>query len=112
MHDHLTPSAGDGIKALAMTWCPCTHVLQASGTPRLSKRVTAELGNVTPYIIVPGQWSQADIEYHATSVASGLAQNAGHNCIAAEVGQGLCRQQLCMLALQCFWVLCVLGWVL
>jgi hypothetical protein len=47
--------------------------------------VTAELGNVTPYIIVPGPWSQEDLEYHATSVASGLAQNAGHNCIAAEV---------------------------
>jgi hypothetical protein len=60
-------------------------LLQPVGSPKLSKRVTAELGNVTPYIIVPGPWSREDMEYHATSVASGLAQNAGHNCIAAEV---------------------------
>lgn len=53
--------------------------------PLLSKHVTAELGNITPYIIVPGEWSDRDIEYHATNVASGLAQNTGHNCIAAEV---------------------------
>lgn len=56
-----------------------------TGSPRLSKRVTAELGNVTPYIIVPGPWSRDDMEYHAMNVASGLAQNAGHNCIAAEL---------------------------
>ncbi|KAF8059215.1 ARC6 [Scenedesmus sp. PABB004] len=55
------------------------------GEPRLFKVVTAELGNVTPYIVVPGPWSDADIEHHAASVASGLAQNAGHNCIAAEI---------------------------
>eukprot|EP00879_Flechtneria_rotunda_P002109 GHRR01002290.1.p1 GENE.GHRR01002290.1~~GHRR01002290.1.p1 ORF type:complete len:475 (+),score=123.50 GHRR01002290.1:591-2015(+) len=55
------------------------------GPPQLTKPVTAELGNITPYIIVPGPWSKEDMEYHARSVASGLAQNAGHNCIAAEV---------------------------
>jgi hypothetical protein len=60
-------------------------LMQPVGSPKLNKRVTAELGNVTPYIIVPGPWSKEDMEYHATSVASGLAQNAGHNCIAAEV---------------------------
>eukprot|EP00775_Hariotina_reticulata_P008790 gene8790-8968_t len=31
------------------------------------------------------EWSEADLNYHACNVASGLAQNAGHNCIAAEV---------------------------
>jgi hypothetical protein len=32
---------------------------------------------VTPYIIVPGPWSDSDIEYHADSVAAGLTNNAG-----------------------------------
>ncbi|KAF5828342.1 Aldehyde/histidinol dehydrogenase [Dunaliella salina] len=49
------------------------------------KPVTAELGNVTPYIIVPGPWSEADLEYHAKSVAFGLIQNCGHNCITLEL---------------------------
>jgi hypothetical protein len=67
-------------------------VVQAGAAPVLAKPVTAELGNITPYIIVPGNWSERDIEYHVTNVASGLAQNTGHNCIAAEVtGASGCR---------------------
>jgi acyl-CoA reductase-like NAD-dependent aldehyde dehydrogenase len=62
---------------------------QPQSSPKLTKRVTAELGNITPYIIVPGKWSEADLNYHACNVASGLAQNAGHNCIAAEVRDGV-----------------------
>jgi hypothetical protein len=62
---------------------------QPGAVPVLTKPVTAELGNITPYIIVPGPWSERDIEYHATNVASGLAQNTGHNCISAEVS--MCR---------------------
>jgi hypothetical protein len=30
---------------------------QRVGEPTLGKEVTAELGNVTPYLIVPGPWS-------------------------------------------------------
>lgn len=62
-----------------------TPTVQPGAQPVLTKPVTAELGNVTPYIIVPGQWSERDIEFHATNVASGLAQNTGHNCLAAEI---------------------------
>ncbi|KXZ52739.1 hypothetical protein GPECTOR_8g131 [Gonium pectorale] len=51
-----------------------------------TKRVTAELGNVTPYIVVPGgQWCAADVDYHASSIATALAHNAGHNCNGLEV---------------------------
>jgi acyl-CoA reductase-like NAD-dependent aldehyde dehydrogenase len=77
-----TPTNGHFLLLLLLLLPP---LVQPVGSPKLNKRVTAELGNVTPYIIVPGPWSQEDMEYHATSVASGLAQNAGHNCIAAEV---------------------------
>lgn len=48
--------------------------------------VGAELGNVTPYVIVPGgDWTEADLERHADSVVSGMINNCGHNCLAAEV---------------------------
>lgn len=55
------------------------------GAPALDKPVTGELGCVTPYIVTPGQWSRADLEYHAGAVATGKSHNAGHNCLAAEV---------------------------
>ncbi|GLC43063.1 hypothetical protein PLESTM_001426800, partial [Pleodorina starrii] len=51
-----------------------------------TKRITAELGNVTPYIVVPGgDWTADDIEYHASSLATALAHNAGHNCNGMEI---------------------------
>lgn len=58
---------------------------KAGKTPPYTKPVAAELGCVTPYIIVPGQWTDADIDYHAETVATGLTQNAGHNCLKAEI---------------------------
>jgi len=58
---------------------------RAAGTPLLTKPVTAELGSVTPVIVVPGPWSSADIAFHGDNIASMLVQNAGFNCIAARV---------------------------
>jgi acyl-CoA reductase-like NAD-dependent aldehyde dehydrogenase len=55
------------------------------GTPLRTKPVTAELGNVTPVIVVPGPWTQREIAYHGDNIASMLVQNAGFNCIAARV---------------------------
>ena len=60
--------------------------LQAAGkAPPCSKHVTAELGCVTPYIIVPGKWSHADMEYQANEIVAGLINNSGHNCTKVEV---------------------------
>jgi hypothetical protein len=56
-----------------------------AGTPLRDKPVTAELGNVTPVIVVPGPWTPAEIAYHGDNIASMLVQNAGFNCIAARV---------------------------
>jgi acyl-CoA reductase-like NAD-dependent aldehyde dehydrogenase len=53
--------------------------------PALDKPVTAELGNVSPVIIVPGTWSRADLQYQAEHVATMLVNNAGFNCLAARV---------------------------
>jgi Aldehyde dehydrogenase family len=53
--------------------------------PLLDKRVTAELGNVSPVIVVPGKWSIAELRYQAEHVATMLVNNAGFNCISARV---------------------------
>jgi acyl-CoA reductase-like NAD-dependent aldehyde dehydrogenase len=53
--------------------------------PRLAKRVTSELGNVTPVIVVPGPWNDADIAFHAENVATQIANNCGFNCLSARV---------------------------
>jgi len=50
-----------------------------------SKSISTELGNVTPVIIVPDKWSRSDIKVQAKKVATAKLQNAGFNCIAAQV---------------------------
>ena len=71
------PSAGTGAAATARR--------RKDGTPQLDKPITAELGGVSPIIIVPGQWSDSDLRYHAEHVATMRLQNSGHNCIAGQV---------------------------
>ncbi|HEX9941401.1 MAG TPA: aldehyde dehydrogenase family protein [Thermoanaerobaculia bacterium] len=53
--------------------------------PILTKRFTAELGNVSPVIVVPGPWSESDLEYHADNLSTMLTNNAGFNCNAGRV---------------------------
>ena len=50
-----------------------------------SKNITSELGNVTPIIIHPGNWSTSDIKYQARKIVTGKLNNNGFNCIAAQV---------------------------
>ena len=58
---------------------------KAANDPVLGKPVTAELGNVSPVIIVPGKWSIPELLYQAEHVATMLVNNAGFNCISARV---------------------------
>jgi acyl-CoA reductase-like NAD-dependent aldehyde dehydrogenase len=53
--------------------------------PQLKKPITAELGGVSPIIVVPGRWTDADLAYQAEHVATMRLQNGGHNCIAGQV---------------------------
>jgi acyl-CoA reductase-like NAD-dependent aldehyde dehydrogenase len=53
--------------------------------PLVTKPVTCELGNVSPVVIVPGQWSDAEIAYQAAHVATMLVNNAGFNCLSPRV---------------------------
>lgn len=58
---------------------------KAANTPRCDKRITSELGNVTPVIVVPGSWTESDLRFQAENVATQLANNAGFNCNAVRV---------------------------
>lgn len=53
--------------------------------PKLRTPITGELGGVSPIIIVPGEWSDADLRFHAEHVATMRLHNSGHNCIAGQV---------------------------
>lgn len=55
------------------------------GRPVLQKPITAELGGVSPIIVVPGAWTDADLRYQAEHVVTMRLQNSGHNCIAGQV---------------------------
>ena len=69
----------------AIVFGPDADVKKATGTPRLQKKITSELGNVSPLIVVPGPWTSADLAYQAENIASSLANNAGFNCNATRV---------------------------
>jgi len=58
---------------------------KAEKNPLITKRFTAELGNVTPIIIVPGPWSEKDIKIQALKIVSWMVVNAGFNCITPRM---------------------------
>ncbi len=53
--------------------------------PVLDKPFTAELGNLTPIIVVPGRWSGTELDYHAENITTMLTNNAGFNCTTSRV---------------------------
>lgn len=58
---------------------------RAAGMPLNPRRVTSELGGVSPTIIVPGPWSEADIAFQAQQLATQKMNNGGFNCVASQV---------------------------
>jgi hypothetical protein len=58
---------------------------KASHEPVNKRPFTAELGCVTPILVVPGPWSAADMRFQARQVAGMVAQNASFNCNAAKI---------------------------
>jgi acyl-CoA reductase-like NAD-dependent aldehyde dehydrogenase len=53
--------------------------------PLLTKPITCELGNVTPWIIVPGRYTPAQLACQADMVAASIANNTSFNCIATKL---------------------------
>lgn len=58
---------------------------RASDSPVTDKPVWAELGGVTPVIVVPGKWSSRDIRFQAEHIVSQKMHNSGFNCVGTQV---------------------------
>ncbi|MGK0359272.1 MAG: hypothetical protein ACI9U2_001573 [Bradymonadia bacterium] len=58
---------------------------KAADTPINPRRLTSELGNVSPVIVVPGLWTGNELRFQAEHVATQLANNGGFNCNACRV---------------------------
>lgn len=58
---------------------------KARGEKRVTLPITSELGNVSPVIVVPGPWSQSDLAFQGSNIASSLVNNAGFNCLATRL---------------------------
>jgi aldehyde dehydrogenase (NAD(P)+) len=76
--------AHEAVEEIHITGSEATHnaIVAAAGS---GKRITSELGNVSPTIVVPGPWSEADLAFQAENIATQKAHNGGFNCIAAQV---------------------------
>jgi hypothetical protein len=62
-----------------------------NNNPRLQKHITSELGNVTPWAIIPGRYSVAELRAQAETIASSITNNGSFNCIATKL-LVTCRQ--------------------
>ena len=56
----------------------------ADATPVLTTPITCELGGVTPWIVVPGRYSAAELAHQADVVAASIINNTSFNCIATK----------------------------
>ncbi|MFD5745604.1 aldehyde dehydrogenase family protein [Streptomyces massasporeus] len=71
------PASGDGRR------CEGAGRKKA-GTPLLDKPATSELGGVSPTIVLPGGWSEADLRYQAEHCRHQKLHNNGYNCVASQ----------------------------
>jgi hypothetical protein len=53
--------------------------------PLLRKRITSELGNITPVVITPGPYTERELSAMAESIAGMVTMNASFNCISAKM---------------------------
>lgn len=53
--------------------------------PLVTKPFSAELGNISPVIVVPGPWSAADVRKQAAKIGGWLVRNASFNCNAPRM---------------------------
>jgi acyl-CoA reductase-like NAD-dependent aldehyde dehydrogenase len=83
-HVHIT-GAATTFDAIVWGTGPQAARRKRENRPLLKKPITAELGGVSPIIVVPGEWSPADLRYQAEHIVTMRLQNSGHNCIAGQV---------------------------
>jgi acyl-CoA reductase-like NAD-dependent aldehyde dehydrogenase len=83
-HVHITGSAAT-FDAIVWGTGDEAQKRRADGDPKLTVPITSELGGVSPIIVVPGRWTEADLRFQAEHIVTMRLQNSGHNCIAGQV---------------------------
>jgi hypothetical protein len=58
---------------------------QQTGQSLLTKPITSELGNVTPWIVVPGAYTDRQLAFQAENIVASVVNNASFNCVATKV---------------------------
>ncbi len=64
---------------------PNYETQKAAREPLNKRFISSELGNVSPLIVVPGEWTEKELKFQAENIVSSLANNAGFNCNATRV---------------------------
>ncbi|MEV0577991.1 aldehyde dehydrogenase family protein [Streptomyces sp. NPDC050392] len=87
----------DGVDTIHVTGSERTHDAIVWGTdeqaarrrrddtPLNGKPFTSELGGVSPCIVTPGPWSDADLRFQAEHIVTSKMNNSGHNCVASQI---------------------------
>jgi aldehyde dehydrogenase (NAD(P)+) len=58
---------------------------KAKKEPLLKKEITSELGNISPVIVVPGPYTDAELAFQGESITAAIANNASFNCNSAKL---------------------------
>jgi acyl-CoA reductase-like NAD-dependent aldehyde dehydrogenase len=64
---------------------PEREARKARNEPVVAKLLTAELGNVTPVLVVPGPYSDRELAFQAENIAGSVAWNASFLCNSAKM---------------------------
>ena len=83
-HVHITGSIASH-DAIVWGTGPEAEERRRAGTPLLDAPITSELGGASPIIVVPGEWTAAELAFQAEHVATMRLHNGGYNCIAGQV---------------------------
>lgn len=72
----------------AIVWGPPGPEREArmqNNEPLLDKPITSELGNISPVIVVPGPYTEAELRFQAEDAASYFIMNASFLCCASKM---------------------------
>lgn len=83
-HIHITGSASSH-DALVWGTDDAAEDRRANRTPLIDKTITAELGGVGPVVVVPRDWTEADIRRQADLIVYAKLFNSGHICAAPQI---------------------------
>ena len=72
----------------ALVWGPPgpeREARKARNAPLVTKPVTAELGNVSPVLVVPAPYSDKELAFQAEAIVGAMVHNASFNCNSAKL---------------------------